>query len=247
MKKKMLFVVLALASFIGLLVLLDVKEYEMKAKKVKDCEKIQESVYNQSGRFEFQQTDNENTLVLKQIHYHSVPDKEEKVSPKKEKKYFFIGDGRTVHLSVAGKQTEDTEFFCRKEADYQYMVQVFKEVLERCDEERENIIVSWFGMKDPEEVEEYSRFYNNVMLPEHVKLTVLSLTDGYDDRLLSFKINSFNKVMEENARNYKFIDLTDEIGKGKEIDVTDKQKRYYSKNSDEVFRVILGKLEEIGY
>lgn len=192
--------------------------------------------------FEFEKTEDEDLVVLKQINYLSAPLKKSDEN-EKERNYIFIGDSRTVNISTESSKYKNTKFFCQQGATYPFMTKAFGKALFHCEEGKENIIVSWFGINNPDECAKYVKYYNTVKLPENVKLIVMSITDGYDSNGRAIEIEDFNGIVQDNAENYKYLDITDKIGNGKELNVTDSARLHYTKNADKVFRVIMEKLE----
>lgn len=171
-----------------------------------------------------------------------IEDEVENEELKKDMKYIFIGDSRTVNLKNDSKAFPDLEFICKEGASYSYMRRIFSNALNKCEDDKENIIVSWFGINNVGEINKYVNFYNTVELPENVRLVVVSLTSGYDYTGKFINIGDFNGIMQDNAENYTYVDITDYVGKGKSLDVTDGSKLHYTSNADKVLKVIMDKL-----
>lgn len=158
--------------------------------------------------------------------------------------YIFIGDSRTVNLSLADTDYTNLSFLCKESMAYNYMTKIFPKALEQCDPDKENIIVSWFGINNVGEIIKYVQYYNTVSLPDNVRLVVLSITDGYSGRK-PIGIDEFNGLMQDNAENYTYVDITDKVGNGKQINVTDSARLHYTTNADELLQVIINKLKKI--
>lgn len=240
MKRMVLSAMLLIAAVSFALSLSNVKAVNQKKENQSVYTELYEkSLGNRSSVIE--STDESESAVLKQINYTS------RRLPKEEKSrnYIFIGDSRTVNISIEDKNYENVKFFCQKGATYSFMTKAFNKALVNCEKDKENVIVSWFGINNITEVNKYIRYYNTVSLPENVRLVVMSLTDGRDSKGRAINIEDFNGIVQDNAENYKFLDLTDRIGTGKELDVTDSAKLHYTKNADKVFAVIMEKLEAL--
>lgn len=242
MKRMVLSAMLLIAAVSFALSLSNVKAVNQKKENQSVYTELYEkSLGNRSSVIESTDESESGPAVLKQINYTS------RRLPKEEKprNYIFIGDSRTVNISTEDKNYENVKFFCQQGATYSFMTKAFQKALANCEKGKENIIVSWFGINNITEVNKYIRYYNTISLPENVRLVVMSLTDGRDSKGRAINIEDFNGIVQDNAENYKFLDLTDRIGTGKELDVTDSAKLHYTKNADKVFAVIMEKLEAL--
>lgn len=237
--KKVLLSIAVICSVIGMVSgIYDVKAFNSREKIQKVCIKSEKEILNKKE----EQDDLEGKV--KGTHYFSLP-KTGNEKKKKERKYIFIGDSRTVNLSTEKKRYSNTDFFCKVGATYPYMQKAFETALTHCDKEKENIIVSWFGINNPTEVKKYITYYNTVLLPDNVKLVAMSITDGCDSRGRAIEIEEFNGLVQDNAENYSFLDITDKVGNEKELNVTDAAKLHYTKNADKVLAVVMEKLSNL--
>lgn len=237
--KRVLLLVATVFSVLGIgLGIYDVKALNSGRRAQKNCVKSESEILN-NGECK----NNSDRTLEKNNSLHLPKTKSEK--KKKERKYIFIGDSRTLNLSTEKSKYKDTDFFCKVGASYRYMQKAFNMALIHCDKEKENVIVSWFGINNPMEVKKYITYYNTVSLPENVKLVVLSITDGCDSKGRAIEIEEFNGLVQDNAENYKFLDITDKVGNGKELNVTDAARLHYTKNADKVLKVIMDKLSDL--
>lgn len=112
----------------------------------------------------------------------------------------FVGDSRTVGVSVVVK---DIDVLAKNGSKYDYLVSLD----EKIKKAKNDCIVIGFGVNDPENIEKYIEYANDLSdsIDSSVYFLTVNPTQGEHEKT-NEKIEKFNSLLKENSGKYTVID-----------------------------------------